>query len=67
MVSISNGSALLIVVAIIFIVFIIINVYIFSTRNAIYFNKRNWSNKMSGGTGISMDTGGGGGGGGCSL
>ena len=67
MVSISNGSALLIVVVIIFIVFIIINVYIFSTRNAIYFNKRNWSNKMSGGsaTGISMDTGGGGGG--CSL
>ena len=47
MVSISNGSALLIVVSIIFIVFIIINIYIFSTRNAIYFNKRNWSNRNS--------------------
>lgn len=41
----SIGYGLLAVIAIIFVFFIVINMYIFSRRNAVYFNKRNWSMK----------------------
>ena len=42
------GYSLLTIVTIAFIIIFGINIYIFSRRNALYFNKRNWSNKISG-------------------
>ena len=38
------GYSLLTIVAIVCIVLFTINIYTFSRRNAVYFNKRNWSN-----------------------
>ena len=36
------GITLIVILSIIFFIVIVINIYIFKTRNALYFNKRNW-------------------------
>lgn len=38
------GYSLLVIIALVFSAFIIINIYLFRKRNAVYFNKRDWSN-----------------------
>lgn len=41
------GYSLIVVLTLIFIIGLGINMYTFTRRNALYFNKRNWSNKIS--------------------
>ena len=38
------GMGLIIIIFLVFLITLIVNMYIYTRRNNIYFNKRNWSN-----------------------